>query len=108
MIHSGVLPIVYDNGGVCELVPFEDQRFADSDDLSAKIEDWVTRSDQSRTDRVAALRNSPAFQAACAFEDHLDAVIDDFLNYCYAWTLSGPQEAKATISKRNPQSAREE
>lgn len=108
MIHAGVLPIVYNNGGVCELVPFEDQRFDDSDDLSAKIEDWMTRPDQSRADRVAALRNSPAFLAACAFEDHLNAVIDDFLNYCSAWTQSGPQEAKATISKRDPLSVREE
>ncbi|SLN69226.1 glycosyltransferase family 4 protein [Roseisalinus antarcticus] len=98
MIHAGVLPLVYDNGGVCELVPFPDQRFDDDASLWARIEAWLSADGAVRARRIESLRQAPAYLAACEFADRLEGILGEFLAYCDRWHAAGPAAAKRALS----------
>ena len=98
MIHAGALPLVFNDGGVCELVPFEDQRFNDNQQLRERIIQWLETSDTERAARISELRKTDAYLSACYFEDRLDGVVDEFLHYSTVWEKQGDRAAKTSIA----------
>ncbi len=98
MIHSGVIPIVYNNGGVCELVSFEDQRFNNDQELSELIESWLAAPPADRDARIEQLRQGQAYVAACDFQNNLASVLDSFFAYCNDWHAYDPAHAKQQIA----------
>ena len=75
MICAGVLPLVHDSGGVCELVQDHDLRFQAIDDLTVKAADLMQMSQADCDRRAVGLQCSTALQQALDFDARLDRII---------------------------------
>ena len=79
MIAAGVLPLVFDGGGVCELVPEAQMRFRDMTDALAKAKFLIQASNRDCFALNKRLKNTTTMQAASRFEAEFDAVLAEFL-----------------------------
>ena len=80
MIKAGCLPFVHDGGGVRELVPDRELRFADATEAAARIEHLVFRGRPGRMAKLRALQAGPALGAALNFDGHLAPLLAQFLD----------------------------
>ena len=75
MILAGVVPLVYDGGGVRELVTAPDCRFVDRDDAVRRLGALVEMSPEERSMLVRQLQVGPALQAALHFDAEFAAAL---------------------------------
>ena len=79
MITAGVLPLVFDGGGVCELVPEPSLRFRDEEDAIAKAKAILLASNRDYSTLICKLQRTPALRAAHRFEEELDDLVAEHL-----------------------------
>lgn len=75
MICAGVIPLVHDSGGVCELVLDERLRFADAADLAEKAGVVMVMNGEMRGEMLRDLRASGALQQAQNFTPLLTDIL---------------------------------
>lgn len=80
MIQEGCLPLVFDGGGVTELVTNARLRFRSSKDAVEKILDLNCKTTNELKTISNALRSSEALKRACAFDIIIARALRDFLN----------------------------
>lgn len=78
MIHAGIVPLVYDDGGVCELVTTPDLRFTSANGATRIAARLLTRPDLIHDSRHE-LQKGTALARARQFPAELDRVLDGFL-----------------------------
>jgi len=71
MIAAGCLPLVFDGGGVCELVPDATLRFATPEEAVTRAEALIATAPTMLAARQKALASSKALGAACNFDVEL-------------------------------------
>jgi len=75
MICSGVLPLVHNSGGVCELVQNPELRFETVDDLTEKALHFMQIPQEEYQQTSDRLKHTDALQRALNFDALLDAII---------------------------------
>ena len=80
MIGAGVLPLVHDSGGVCELVPDPDLRFHSETDLNVKAATILEASVEACITRIRPLQQTVALKQAQDFDNQLDQILEQVLS----------------------------
>ncbi|PRX33911.1 Glycosyltransferase involved in cell wall bisynthesis [Meinhardsimonia xiamenensis] len=80
MICAGLVPVVFDGGGVCELVTEPELRFANAQEAAARLFALMMRPAAELEDLSRRLRQGEALRAALNFEDRLEPVLARFLD----------------------------
>ncbi len=75
MIGAGVLPLVHDSGGVCELVPDLALRFRSETDLASKAASLMQATADECAARSLQLQQTPALKQALDFDTQLDHIL---------------------------------
>jgi glycosyltransferase involved in cell wall biosynthesis len=79
MLCAGVLPVVHNSGGVCELVENPALRFDDFDDLVAKTAGIMTLTEEARAALLRNATGSAALGKALDFDRQLDRLLGRLL-----------------------------
>jgi hypothetical protein len=75
MICAGVLPLVHNSGGVCELVQNPELRFETTDDLTEKAAKFM-QIPQEECEKISdQLKQTNTLQRALDFDKILDAIL---------------------------------
>lgn len=79
MLEAGCVPVVYDDGGVCELVTDPGLRFRTLGEATDTVFDLLTRPDR-RGAAISSLANGKALAAAREFDTQVAGVLEGFLD----------------------------
>lgn len=79
MITAGLVPLVYDGGGVRELVPLRALRFRSQKEALIRAEMLLTAPPHRTAALNAQLRDTPALTRAVSFAPMANAALDQFL-----------------------------
>lgn len=79
MIHAGVVPLVYDDGGVRELVTTPELRFTSANEAARIATRLLTRPDLAEAARLT-LQNGDALARARNFPAELDHILSGFVS----------------------------
>ena len=79
MIHAGVLPIVFDGGGVVELAFDRALRFSTKLEAAQKIAILLDARSEYKSELVARLQRSEALNRSMCFDSEMNSALDVFL-----------------------------
>jgi glycosyltransferase involved in cell wall biosynthesis len=78
-IAAGCLPIVHNSGGQMEIVPFNDQRFSNSEEAANLLLNWNEKGTSERAQRVNNLQQDLHKYTASHFRQKFAALLNEML-----------------------------